>query len=119
MADLGLEALCRAQVHELASPSLRLVQIAMAVLTGCRTLLLDEPVAGLSGTEAARVGALIRRLADGGTGVLLIEHDVGFVRRWAERLLVIDRGATIAYGPAAEVLASDVVVTAYLGAPAA
>jgi len=115
LGQLALVSLRDAQVQELSSPSLRLVQIAMAVLTGCRYLMLDEPVAGLSAQDTERVGALVRSLAASGTGVLLIEHNVGFVRTLAERVLVVDRGRSIAHGPTADVLASRAVVDAYLG----
>jgi branched-chain amino acid transport system ATP-binding protein len=114
--ELGLQPIRRALVQELASPSLRLVQIAMTVLTGCRYMMLDEPVAGLSVGETERVGALVRGLAARGTGIVVIEHNVGFVRRLANRILVIDRGAMIAAGPTDEVLASRRVIEAYLGA---
>ena len=114
-AELGLEPLLSSRVEQLASPALRLVQIAMAALTGCRYLMLDEPVAGLGAQDAARVGTLIRALAARGTGIVLIEHNVGFVRELAQQLLVIDRGRSIAAGEAAATLSDPRVIEAYLG----
>jgi sulfate-transporting ATPase len=79
-------------------------------------LLLDEPAAGLDDTESAELGRLVRALADGwGVAVILVEHHVPLVAAVCDRALVLDSGRTIAAGTPAEVLASDQVVSAYLG----
>ncbi len=80
-----------------------------------RLLLLDEPASGLRAAERAALAGLIERLRAGGLSILLVEHDVAFVARLADRVTVLDLGRVIATGSFAAVRADPRVTAAYLG----
>jgi branched-chain amino acid transport system ATP-binding protein len=95
----------------------RRVEIARALATEPKLLLLDEPAAGLTKGEKAELVTLITRIRDErGVAVLLIEHDTGLVMRISERVSVLDHGILIAEGTAREIQANPKVIEAYLGA---
>jgi branched-chain amino acid transport system ATP-binding protein len=79
-------------------------------------LLLDEPAAGLNNTETAEIELLIRKIADSGVTVLLVEHDMKLVTSISDQILVMDHGSKLAEGRPAEVCANPEVIAAYLGA---
>ena len=102
----------RVRSHTASSGSL---EIARALAARPRLLLLDEPAAGLSADETKRLSAAIRAIAEGGTTVLLIEHDMKLVMNTADTIAVLDFGRKIAEGPPAAVRADPAVIAAYLG----
>jgi ABC-type multidrug transport system ATPase subunit len=94
----------------------RLVMLATAFATGPRILLVDEPSSGMSGPDAERASEVLRRMAQAGTTLLLVEHNLQLVRTLAHRVSVLDAGNVIARGTPAEVARRRVVLDAYLGA---
>jgi len=95
----------------------RQLEIAMALAAEPKVLLLDEPLAGMGPEEGERMVVLLQSLARE-HAVLLIEHDMDFVFKVADRMTVLVEGAVLASGRPAEVRANTAVQTAYLGSPA-
>ncbi len=95
----------------------RLLEIALALACGPRVLLLDEPAAGLAQEERSEILLTIERLP-GDVAVLLIEHDMDLVFRYARRITVMVGGAVLVEGPPEAIAADRRVRAAYLGEPA-
>jgi branched-chain amino acid transport system ATP-binding protein len=94
---------------------LKRMQVARALASNPELLLLDEPLAGLNYTEAARMADTIAALNREGHTILLVEHNLGEVTRIAQRLLVLNNGAILAAGEPVEVMRRADVRAAYLG----
>ena len=96
----------------------RRLEIARAMATDPKLLLLDEPAAGMNPQESEDLMGMIRRLRDEfGQTILLIEHDMKVVMGICEKIVVLDHGAEIAYGPPEEIRSNPKVIEAYLGEP--
>ncbi len=102
------------QLGELAHGQRQWVELAMVLATDPRLLLLDEPVAGMSDEETARTAELVRTLRSA-RAVIVVEHDMRFVRDIADRIVVLHQGAVLRDGDVDEVLADERVRDVYLG----
>jgi len=103
-------------VEALSLGRARLVEVGRALMTEPKLMLLDEPSSGLDGRETEALADTLRAVqTERGTAVLLVEHDVEFVRSFVTRLSVLDFGHLIAAGPTDQVLTDDAVRKAYLG----
>jgi branched-chain amino acid transport system ATP-binding protein len=103
---------------DLSQGQRKLVGVARAIAMRPRLLCLDEPAAGLDTSESEELGRRLRTLADAGTSMLLIDHDMGLVLGICDRIFVIEFGKLIAAGPPDVVRRDPRVVTAYLGGAA-
>ena len=93
----------------------RRVEIARALATEPAFMLLDEPAAGLNDDESSALGETLRRLAEAGIGIVLIEHDIELVMKVSRHIFVMDAGTVIAEGTPEAVRSNPAVVAAYLG----
>lgn len=114
----GLTKVANVRSCDLPYGTQRRLEIARALATDPKLLLLDEPAAGMNPQESEDLMALIRRLRDEfGQTILLIEHDMKVVMGICEKIVVLDHGAEIAQGPPEEIRKNPRVIEAYLGEP--
>jgi ABC-type branched-subunit amino acid transport system ATPase component/ABC-type branched-subunit amino acid transport system permease subunit len=111
----GLSHLATDRVNEVAVGLHKVIDVARAALGSPSLVLLDEPAVGLSGEELDRLRGIMRSLRDAGAAIVVVDHNLDFVLSIADRIVALDGGATIAIGPAAEVIADARVRSAYMG----
>lgn len=113
---VGLSTSADRRADSLPYGALRRLEIARALATEPRVLLLDEPAAGCNAAETAEIDSLILQIARGGVAVVLVEHDMRLVMSISNRVLVLVEGHILMEGRPAEVASDPRVITAYLGA---
>jgi branched-chain amino acid transport system ATP-binding protein len=116
--SVGIGHLYEAMPTELSEGQRKLVGIARAFAGSPRVVCLDEPAAGLDTSETHELGMQLRGLTSGGTSMLLIDHDIGFVFGTCDHVVVVEFGEVIAEGPPHEIYANERVIEAYLGSSA-
>ncbi len=112
---IGLTSVAGERVDRLPTGTQRLVEMARALATKPRVVLLDEPSSGLNESETTELSELLIELAATGLAILLVEHDMGLVMSACHHIHVLDFGQTIAFGTPTEVQANPLVRAAYLG----
>ena len=112
---VGLTAQAEHRAAALPYGDQRRLEIARALASNPRLLLLDEPAAGMNPAETDALKTLVRRIRDAGTTVLLVEHDMGFVMDLSDRITVLNFGRRIFEGAPLEVRQETTVIEAYLG----
>lgn len=117
---LGLQVFRDRFASELSTGSRRLVEFGCLLAQEPDVLLLDEPAAGLARAEAELMGPLLQRIrAATGSALIIVEHDVGLLRRTCDRIVALDMGRVLTDGTPEEVLSNPTVIATYLGADGA
>lgn len=113
---LGLAGLLDQPCASLTSAAQRLAMIAVALTTGPRVLLLDEPAVGMDTSEAAALAGAVRRIrTELGVGVVVVDHNMHFLMPLADEVIVMASGKVLATGTPAQVRADEAVIASYLG----
>jgi ABC-type branched-subunit amino acid transport system ATPase component len=116
MERCGISDMATRTVVDLSTGQRRLVELARAIATPFKFLLLDEPSSGLDAAETHAFGKVLTdHVAESGVGILLVEHDMALVSEICERIYVLDFGKIIYEGSTKDAMSSDLVRSAYLG----
>jgi branched-chain amino acid transport system ATP-binding protein len=118
LARFDLDHLADRLPSELSHGQRKMVGVARSLAAHPKLLLIDEPAAGLDTDESVELGQHLRSVVDGGTAVLLIDHDMGLVLSVCDHVYVLDAGRLIAEGTPDAIRRDEQVLTAYLGEPA-
>lgn len=112
---VGLEDVARVSASNLSYGDQRKLEIARALATEPKVLLLDEPTAGMNATETAETMALIKHVRDAGLAVVVIEHDMRFIFNLCDRVACLVRGSKLIEGDPGTVQSDQRVIDAYIG----
>lgn len=115
LSDVGLYEQRDSVAHALPHGYRKRLELAIALATDPKILLLDEPTAGLNPSERIEMMQLISRLARGGYTIVFIEHDIDAVLTYAQRISVMHQGRLLAEGTPAEISSNKLVQEVYLG----
>ena len=115
LAFLKLDHLAHRRAGVLPLGQQRLLEIARALATRPKVLLLDEPAAGLTQAELRALRKLLFEIRGRGVAILLVEHNMRFVFRTADHVVVLNFGQKLAEGSAADITRDENVIAAYLG----
>ena len=118
MDFVGLAQYVDTRADAMSYGALKRLEIARALAMKPRLIFLDEPAAGLNPKETIEVDHLVRKIADSGVTVVLVEHDMKMVMNLSDRILVLDYGKKLAEGTGEEIHKNPDVIAAYLGAHA-
>jgi len=112
---LELSDRAETQASELTVPDRKRLEVARALATGAKLLLLDEPMAGLTPSEKAHTSDLLRKVLEQGITLVIVEHDMKVVMTLCPRIILMDRGEKLTEGTPQEVSNDPKAITAYLG----
>jgi urea transport system ATP-binding protein len=115
LEEIGLTDLAQRPASELAHGQKQWLEIGMVLASNPKVLMLDEPVAGLTDEETERTVALVRKLKRPDRAIVVVEHDMDFVERIADRVTVLHEGRTLFEGSMQDARADARVVDVYLG----
>jgi branched-chain amino acid transport system ATP-binding protein len=115
LALVGLESVGDKLPDELSQGERKLVGVARALAGSPQVVCLDEPAAGLDSSESDQLGRRLRRVVEGGTAILLVDHDMGLVLGVCDHIVALEFGRVISTGTPEEVRRDPRVVEAYLG----
>ena len=118
MRFVGLDKYVETRADAMSYGALKRLEIARALAMKPRLIFLDEPAAGLNPKETIEVDHLVRRIAESGVTVVLVEHDMKMVMNLSDRILVLNYGKKLAEGTGEEIRRNPDVIAAYLGAHA-
>ncbi|WP_213576551.1 branched-chain amino acid ABC transporter ATP-binding protein/permease [Rhodococcus sp. USK13] len=115
MARVGIADIAGLDVASLPYGLKRKVEIARGLVARPEVLLLDEPTAGMTPTERDEIFDVVQSIRAEGTSVVVVEHDVGSMTRHCDRLVVLNFGQVLAFGPSEDVIKEEAVIDAYIG----
>ena len=116
LAVVGLQNKADTLAELLNVPERKKLEIARVMAVRPKLLLLDEVMAGLSGSEIAEIVVLLRKLRADGVAILVVEHVMQAIRELCDRVVVLDHGEKIADGSLVDVFAHEMVIKNYIGA---
>jgi len=115
LVDAGLETFPGQVVSELPYGIQKRIEVVRALMSNPKLLLLDEPAAGLNAVETKELQKLLEKVSNSGTTLLVVEHDMNFVRNLCQNVIVLNFGRKIFEGTPNEVAKDSQVLEAYLG----